>query len=69
MAANVSASLSSGWIAGNETGPTFAAESVHGFNTARFGDPDPSLTSPGLGRITNTHNDGRAFRLRQQFDF
>ena len=67
--ANVNASLSRSWIVGSEKRLTFRAESVNFFNTPQFADPTTSLTSPSFGRITNTLNDGRTFRLTLQFDF
>ncbi len=67
--ANVNASLSRSWTVGSEKRLTLRAESVNFFNTPQFADPNNSLTSPSFGRITNTLNDGRTFRLTLQFDF
>ena len=33
------------------------------------GKPGRNLTSPDFGRITNTLNDGRAFKFTLQLDF
>ncbi len=67
--ANVNASLSRTWSVGAEKRLTLRAESINFFNTPQFADPNVSLTSPSFGRITNTLNDGRTFRLTLQFDF
>ena len=67
--ANVNASLSRSWAVGGETRLTFRAESVNFFNTPQFAAPTVSMTSPSFGRITNTLNDGRTFRLTLQLDF
>ena len=67
--ANVNASLSRTWTVGSEDRVTFRAESVNFFNTPQFATPNFSLTSPSFGRITNTLNDGRTFRLTLQYDF
>ncbi len=32
-------------------------------NTPQFAEPSTQLTSPAFGQITNTLNDGRAFRF------
>lgn len=67
--ANVNASLSRTWTVSGEKRVTFRAESVNFFNTPQFANPNFSLTSPSFGRITNTLNDGRTFRLTLQVDF
>ncbi len=67
--ANVNASLSRSWAVAGENRLTFRAESVNFFNTPQFANPNFNLTSPSFGRITNTLNDGRTFRLTLQYDF
>ena len=67
--ANVNASLWRTWTVAGEKKLTFRAESVNFFNTPQFADPTFTLTSPSFGKITNTLNDGRTFRLTLQFDF
>lgn len=67
--ANVNASLSRSWTVAGENRLTFRAESVNFLNTPQFANPNFSLTSPSFGRITNTLNDGRTFRLTLQYDF
>ena len=67
--ANVNASVSRSWAIASEKTLTFRAESVNFFNTPQFADPTTSMTSPSFGRITNTLNDGRTFRLSLTVDF
>jgi hypothetical protein len=35
----------------------------------QFADPNPDLSSPSLGKITNTLNDGRSFQFTLQIQF
>jgi hypothetical protein len=48
---------------------TFRAESINFFNTPQFADPNPDLSSPAFGKITNTLNDGRNFQFTLQVQF
>lgn len=47
----------------------FRAESLNFFNTPQFAYPGRSLSGDDFGAITNTLNDGRAFRLLLQAHF
>jgi hypothetical protein len=47
----------------------FRAESINLLNTPQFAKPGFSLTSDDFGFITNTLNDGRAFRFQLQVRF
>jgi hypothetical protein len=60
---NVNASVSRGWPVWREARLTVRAESVNAFNTPQFAEPGAELSSPNFGQITNTLNDGRAFRV------
>ena len=63
---NVNAALSKAWTLRSETRLTLRAESINLFNTPQFADPGVELSSPNFGQITNTLNDGRAFRFTAQ---
>ena len=67
--ANVNAALSKSWRLSSEKSFTFRAESVNFLNTPQSAEPSTQLTSPAFGQITNTLNDGRAFRFHLRFDF
>ncbi|MCC7233674.1 MAG: hypothetical protein IT163_00125 [Bryobacterales bacterium] len=45
------------------------AEAVNAFNTPQFAEPWRELSSPSFGFITNTLNDGRAFRFQLKLAF
>ncbi|HWQ53697.1 MAG TPA: hypothetical protein VN442_08430 [Bryobacteraceae bacterium] len=60
---NVNAALSRTWTVRGEKRVDFRAESINFFNTPQFAEPGAELVSPNFGQITNTLNDGRAFRL------
>jgi hypothetical protein len=64
---NVNAALSKSWTLRPETRITLRAESINLFNTPQFSAPGAELSSPNFGQITNTLNDGRAFRFTAQF--
>jgi hypothetical protein len=64
---NVNAALSKSWILRPETRLSLRAESINLFNTPQFSAPGAELSSPNFGQITNTLNDGRAFRFTAQF--
>jgi len=42
---------------------TWRVESINLLNTPQFADPGTDLSNPNFGQITNTLNDGRAFRF------
>jgi hypothetical protein len=66
---NVNASLSRSFSAGGDRKLVFRAESINFLNTPQFAEPTKELTSPSFGFITNTLNDGRAFRLSLRLSF
>ncbi|MEZ5353665.1 MAG: TonB-dependent receptor [Bryobacteraceae bacterium] len=66
---NVNASLSRSFTAGGDRKVTFRAEALNFLNTPQFAEPTKELTSPSFGFITNTLNDGRAFRMSLRFGF
>jgi len=62
----VNAALAKAWVLRAETRLTLRAESINLFNTPQFAAPGAELSSPNFGQITNTLNDGRAFRFTVQ---
>lgn len=66
---NMNASLARSWAFHSDWLATFRAESINFFNTPQFADPNPDLSSPAFGRITNTLNDGRSFQFTLQLQF
>jgi hypothetical protein len=66
---NVNASLSRTWTIANERAITLRADSINLTNSPQFAAPNFDLTSPAFGKITNTLNDGRAFRFTLQARF
>jgi hypothetical protein len=48
---------------------TLRAESINLFNTPQFAEPGYDLVSPNFGQITNTLNEGRAFRFHLNLGF
>lgn len=67
--ANLNVSLSRTWKIRSEKSLTLRAESINFLNTAQFAEPTKTLTSSSFGQITNTLNDGRAFRFLLRFAF
>jgi hypothetical protein len=67
--ANVNAMLWRSFRFGNERELMFRAESVNFFNTPQFAEPGHSLSGDDFGYITNTLNEGRAFRFVMQLSF
>lgn len=67
--ANVNASLARTFSAGGDRKLLLRAESVNLFNTPQFAEPWRELSSPSFGAITNTLNDGRAFRFQLRLSF
>ena len=65
----MNAGLARSWPLRSETNLTFRAESINFFNTPQFADPNPDLSSPAFGKITNTLNDGRSFQFTFQIQF
>jgi hypothetical protein len=66
---NMNAGLARSWPLRSEANLTFRAESINFFNTPQFADPNPDLSSPAFGKITNTLNDGRSFQFTVQVQF
>lgn len=66
---NVNAAVFKTWPIRNERGVTVRAEVVNLTNTPQFAEPIFDLTNPAFGKITNTLNDGRAFRATLQMRF
>ncbi len=66
---NLNASLSKTWTLAGERKLLVRAESLNFLNTPQFAEPNPDLSSPAFGKITNTLNDGRVFRLQVRFLF
>ncbi len=66
---NLNAAVSRSWALGGDMSLTFRAESIHLLNTPQFAAPGYELTAPDFSQITNTLNDGRAFRFQLRFSF
>ena len=66
---NMNASLARSWALHSDWRATLRAESINLFNTPQFADPNPDLSSPAFGQITNTLNDGRNFQFTLQLQF
>lgn len=66
---NMNAALARSWKLRSEWQTTFRAESINFFNTPQFANPNPDLSSPAFGKITNTLNDGRNFQFTLQLQF
>ncbi len=66
---NMNASLSRSWAFHSDWRTTLRVESINLFNTPQFADPNPDLSSPSFGKITNTLNDGRSFQFTLQLQF
>ena len=66
---NVNAALSKRWGTGGDATVVLRAEALNLFNHPQFAEPGRELTSPNFGQITNTLNDGRAFRFSLELAF
>ena len=66
---NVNVALSRKWTLSGDTGVQFRAEGLNLFNHPQFAEPGRELTSPNFGQITNTLNDGRAFKFSLELAF
>lgn len=60
---NVNAAISRTWRGPHETQIVLRAESINVLNTPQFAEPGSVWGTPEFGFITNTLNDGRAFRF------
>ncbi len=67
--ANVNAALERTWPVSREWSLQLRAETINFLNTPQFAEPSFNLVSPSFGKITNTLNDGRAFRFRLRLQF
>jgi hypothetical protein len=67
--ANVNAALARSFSIGGDRKLLLRAESINLLNTPQFAEPWRELSSPSFGAITNTLNDGRAFRLQLRVTF
>ncbi len=66
---NLNASISRTWTIIADMKLALRAESINLLNTPQFAEPNPDLSSPAFGKITNTLNDGRVFRLQLRISF
>lgn len=60
---NINVALSKEWTLPGETALRFRGEGLNLLNHPQFAEPGRELTSPNFGQITNTLNDGRAFKF------
>lgn len=67
--ANVNLSLQRAFTLPSDLRLQLRAEAVNAFNTPQFAEPWRELSSPSFGFITNTLNDGRAFRFQLRLSF
>ncbi len=66
---NVNMALSRRWGLPGDATVFLRAEALNLLNHPQFAEPGRELTSPNFGQITNTLNDGRAFRFSLELDF
>ena len=66
---NLNAALARSWTLRSDWRATLRGESINFLNTPQFADPNPDLSSPAFGQITNTLNDGRSFQFTLQLQF
>ena len=66
---NINMALSKAWRLRSEKEIVVRGESLNLLNHPQFGEPGHSLSSEDFAVITNTLNDGRAFRLTVEFAF
>ncbi len=66
---NVNMALSRRILLAKKSSLLFRAESLNLLNHPQFAEPDINLASRTFGAITNTLNDGRAFRFTLQLSF
>lgn len=67
--ANVNASVSRTWRVRADWTATLRAESINLLNTPQFAEPGTALSAPNFGQISNTLNDGRAFKFTLRLAF
>ena len=66
---NINAGLSRRFVLGGERSVLFRVESLNFLNHPQFAEPGQSLSEDNFAQITNTLNDGRAFKFTLQFRF
>ncbi len=66
---NINAALTKTWPLRGDLSLVLLAEVLNLFNHPQFAEPGRELTSPNFGQITNTLNDGRAFRFTLRATF
>ncbi len=66
---NVNMALSRRILLDKQRSLLFRAESLNALNHPQFSEPDINLASRTFGAITNTLNDGRAFRFTLRVEF
>ena len=66
---NANAALSKHWALGADATVMLLGEALNLFNHPQFAEPGRQLTSPNFGQITNTLNDGRAFKFSLELRF
>jgi hypothetical protein len=66
---NLNASLAGDWALPRDLKLGFRADAINLSNTPQFAEPGTALTDPNFGAITNTLNDGRAFRFQLKLSF
>jgi len=67
--ANVNASLSRTWRLHGDWNVMLRSEAINLFNTPQFADPGASVAASNFAQITNTLNDGRAFKFTLRLSF
>lgn len=67
--ANVNMAVSRQWPLAGDTSLLFRAESLNFTNHPQFAEPGLVLAQNNFGRITNTLNDGRAFKFTLRLTF
>jgi hypothetical protein len=66
---NVNISIGKSWRLRPEKEISLRAESINVLNTPQFAEPGTGLTDSNFAAITNTLNEGRAFRFHLRFGF
>ena len=66
---NLNASAERRFVLKQDRAIAFRAESINTMNTPQFAEPVSDLSNPAFGKITNTLNDGRTFRLSLNLEF
>ena len=64
---NVNFALSRQFVLRGDTTMLFRVESLNFLNHPQFAEPGIDITGRNFGQITNTLNDGRAFRFTLRF--